>query len=100
LVSSAYKLTPAEMDMLSGKSLMYTEKRKGVSNEPCGTPDVIGKGVDVRREQLPVDSDLTDSFQTTTREGQIDRNRDVFVTVWRFNGIESLGNVHEDNVSL
>jgi hypothetical protein len=25
---------------------MYTEKRKGASNEPCGTPDVIGKGVD------------------------------------------------------
>jgi hypothetical protein len=47
LVSSAYKQTPVEMDMLSGKSLMYTEKRKGASNELCVTPDVIGKGVDV-----------------------------------------------------
>ena len=26
---------------------MYTENRKGASNEPCGTPDVIGKEEEV-----------------------------------------------------
>jgi hypothetical protein len=41
------KPTPVEVDMLSGKSLMCTEKIKGASNEHYGTPDVIGKRVDV-----------------------------------------------------
>jgi hypothetical protein len=47
LVSSANSPTPVEDDSFLGKSLIYTEKRKGPNNDPCGTPDVMDKVVDV-----------------------------------------------------
>ena len=46
VVSSAYMII-LNISVHVGKSLMYTEKRKGPKTEPCGTPVLIPSVSDV-----------------------------------------------------
>ena len=46
VVSSAYMII-LNMSVHDGKSLMYTEKRKGPNTETCGTPVLISSVSDV-----------------------------------------------------
>ena len=61
VASSAYMII-FNVSVHDGKSLMYTEKRKGPNTEPCGTPVLISSVSDVEPLKSTTDAYEIDSF--------------------------------------